>query len=505
MSQPGKADATKVDALPAAGGSVVPRTRDIRSARPYFLAPHPVKAFLRRSCSVAALVSLDLCGVALGLYAALAIREIYVGHVPPLWGLLWKAETTWLPFLSLVTLLIFWQRGLYDRRERRAGFGQVLSSVVLVALVALAFGLGTGHEFNTFGLVPTATILVAVFIGLFRTSYDSGTSALMHRLGMRRRALIVASPSELTHLQRALGGSYAGIEYAFVGAVTHSGDERANGGIRDVARIVASRRVDEVIIADADLGRAELLEIVEAAHRSSVRVRVAPKTTELLLERAEYVPGEPIPLFELRPPAFAGVDWAIKRTFDLIVSGALVVIGSPLWLLIALAIRLASPGPILYRDIRVGVNEVEFAMLKFRTMYVDAADRQAYLEQENEADGALFKIRKDPRVTPVGAVLRRFSIDEVPQVLNVLRGEMSLVGPRPLPLRDYRKLEDWHRKRYLVLPGMTGLWQISGRSNLGFDDLVRLDFYYIENWSIWLDISILLKTIPAVVLRRGAY
>jgi lipopolysaccharide/colanic/teichoic acid biosynthesis glycosyltransferase len=144
-------------------------------------------------------------------------------------------------------------------------------------------------------------------------------------------------------------------------------------------------------------------------------------------------------------------------------------------------------------------------MLKFRTMVVGAAEQQAVLEEQNEAHGALFKIRHDPRVTRVGRLLRRFSIDELPQLLNVLRGEMSLVGPRPLPLRDYDQLEPWHRKRYHVLPGITGLWQISGRSGLTFDDLVRLDFYYIENWSIWLDISILVRTPLAVASGRGAY
>jgi lipopolysaccharide/colanic/teichoic acid biosynthesis glycosyltransferase len=137
---------------------------------------------------------------------------------------------------------------------------------------------------------------------------------------------------------------------------------------------------------------------------------------------------------------------------------------------------------------------------------VEGADhRKDELEGANEAGGALFKIRDDPRVTPVGRFLRRLSLDEVPNVLNVLRGEMSLVGPRPLPLRDFVMLQDWHRKRYLVLPGMTGLWQVSGRIDLTFDDLVRLDFYYLENWSIWLDISILAKTMPAVLARRGAY
>jgi len=187
------------------------------------------------------------------------------------------------------------------------------------------------------------------------------------------------------------------------------------------------------------------------------------------------------------------------------VSVLVLVVGLPIWLLIALAIKLSSRGPVFYRDRRVGLGEREFGMLKFRTMDVDAAERQRELEPSNEVGGALFKIRDDPRVTQVGRALRRFSIDEIPQVLNVLRGEMSLVGPRPLPVRDYLLLKDWHRRRYRVLPGMTGLWQISGRSSLDFDDLVRLDFYYLENWSVWLDITILAKTVPAVLSRRGAY
>ena len=181
------------------------------------------------------------------------------------------------------------------------------------------------------------------------------------------------------------------------------------------------------------------------------------------------------------------------------------MIGLPVWALVALAIKLDSRGPIFFVDRRIGVGERQFPMLKFRTMVADAAELQPELEDENEAEGALFKIREDPRVTGVGRFLRRFSLDEVPQVLNVLKGEMSLVGPRPLPLRDYSQLVAWHRKRYHVLPGITGLWQISGRSSLTFDDLVRLDFYYIENWSLWLDISILVKTLPAVLTRRGAY
>jgi lipopolysaccharide/colanic/teichoic acid biosynthesis glycosyltransferase len=160
---------------------------------------------------------------------------------------------------------------------------------------------------------------------------------------------------------------------------------------------------------------------------------------------------------------------------------------------------------VIYRSMRPGIGGEPFACLKFRTMYEDAEDLQPELEKHNEMAGAIFKIKADPRVTPIGQFLRRWSLDELPQLWNVLRGEMSLVGPRPLPQRDFDRLADWHRKRYLVLPGITGLWQVSGRSELDFDELVRLDFLYLENWSVFQDLSILLKTIPAVIKAKGAW
>ena len=166
---------------------------------------------------------------------------------------------------------------------------------------------------------------------------------------------------------------------------------------------------------------------------------------------------------------------------------------------------MSSRGPIIYRSMRPGIGGEPFACLKFRTMCTRRRPAQADLESLNEASGALFKIRHDPRLTPVGRFLRRYSLDELPQLFNVLRGQMSLVGPRPLPQRDFDQLEDWHKKRYLVLPGITGLWQVSGRSELDFDDLVRLDFLYLERWSVGLDLAILLKTVPAVFSRRGAF
>jgi exopolysaccharide biosynthesis polyprenyl glycosylphosphotransferase len=483
-----------------------PQLGDIRSGRPYILGS-PARAFVRRAASIAALIFLDLCGLVLGVYAALILRSLYYGE-DILWGVLWRVETDWLPFLALVMLLVFWRAGLYAERERRGGGGRIVGSLILVGLVALVYGIGTNREFGTYGLAPTAVVLTTLFIGLLRASYDVVTSDLLRLAGVRRRAVLMGDRQRVEHLRRVLGEGRGGIAYDFLGAVGPSSAGMPLpflGGVGDLPRIFAEREVDELIVAETEFDDRALLDIVDLAHRRGVRVRAAPSTAELLTQRAEYVPGQGVPLFELRPPAFVGTDWVLKRSFDLLVSFVVFVVGLPFWIAIAIAIKVESRGPVLYRDRRVGLNEREFEMVKFRTMRANAPELQKRLEAENEAEGALFKLRDDPRVTRVGAFLRRFSLDEVPQVLNVLRGEMSLVGPRPLPIRDYKLLEPWHRKRYLVLPGMTGLWQIAGRSDLSFDDLVRLDFYYLENWSIWLDISILFRTIPAVLAARGAY
>ena len=476
----------------------VPATADHRAGKPYLLTTVSLRNLGRRVVAIATLAALDTLGLAVGLYAALVLRSLVFGD-EIFWSLLWEAgPAEWLPFLVPIMLLVFWQGGLYTSRERRAGLGRVASSLLLVAAIVLAFGYGTGYEFNTTGLIPTACVVCAITIGLLRASYDSFTIELQRLFHARRRALLLGTGESLATLRRMLSGNRAGIAYEFVGVLPPERDA-------ELTERLALSRPDEVILNEGDFDEAAVLEIVEIAHRAGVKVRIAPKTTELLLQRGEYVPGQGMPLFELRPPVLAGTDWAVKRAFDLVVSSIVLLVGMPVWFLIALAIRLDSRGPVLYRDRRVGVGEREFGMLKFRTMVQGAAELQDELEDRNEAPGALFKIREDPRLTRVGRVLRRLSLDELPQVLNVLGGEMSLVGPRPLPVRDYELLEAWHRKRYNVLPGITGLWQISGRSSLTFDDLVRLDFYYIENWSIWLDISILVKTPFAVFSGRGAY
>ena len=488
--------------------SAPPPGRDVRASRLYLLSRGPILTVVRRTLSIAALVALDVVGLALGIYLALVLRQLVLDGGTILWSADWRLVTDdWLRWAAPITVLVFAQAGLYRQRELRPGAGRILACLIVVALIVLAFGVGTGYDFTTSGLIPTSVVTAAVMIGLLRAAYESVSLELMRAAGIRRRVVVVGRGDSLVRLQRSLAAARGGLGYEFVGAVT---DHTAPGlrllGSRDaLPRVLEEARPDEVILAEADFDERTVLEIVDQAHRQGIKVRLAPDATELLVQRGEYVPGQGAPLFELRPPVLTGWDWAVKRVFDLLVGALLLVVGLPLWLAIAAAIKLDSRGPVLFRDHRVGVGEREFAMLKFRTMIANAAELQAALEAANEAEGALFKIRDDPRITRVGRFLRRFSLDEIPQIWNVLRGEMSLVGPRPLPLRDYRLLDDWHRRRYAVLPGMTGLWQISGRSGLTFDDLVRLDFTYLENWSIWLDISILVKTIPAVLARRGAY
>jgi exopolysaccharide biosynthesis polyprenyl glycosylphosphotransferase len=497
-----------VDTATSDGEGVKDVPADIREGH-FLPSLRQLRVISRRVGSIAALVAIDVGGLAGALYLALVLRELYYGESPILWGLPWNAEAKWLPFLALVTLLVFWRGGLYAPREQRSGAGRVVSSLLLVTVITLAFVIGTGYHHTTFGLYVTAFALSALIISVLRGSYELITRDVWRLAGVRRRAVLVGDAERLTDLRRALGRGRGGIDYDFLGVLTPDSDDVPGlarlGDLAQLSSVLMELHPDELVVSASGLDEEKLLDLVGDAHRAGVKVRIAPSTAELLTQRAEYVPGQGVPLFELRPPVFAGLDWIAKRAFDVAVSAAFIIVATPVWVLIALAVKLDSSGPMFYRDRRVGLGEREFEMFKFRSMYTNAGAQQAGLESSNEASGPLFKIKDDPRVTRIGRILRRYSIDELPQMLNVLRGEMSLVGPRPLPLRDYVQLEDWHRKRYLVLPGMTGLWQVSGRIDLTFDDLVRLDFYYLENWSIWLDISILAKTMPAVLARRGAY
>ena len=465
----------------------------------------------RRALSALVLALLDISGATLGLYTALVLKQAYRGQV---WlGIPWNAVTAWLQFIVLVLLLVFAKNGLYRARESRPGTATVIQSLALVSLICAVYAIFvSGEPFHSFYAVIWVTALVTtLLIVLLRASYDSITLELMRIFGIRRRTLLAGTEGDLAALRTTITGDARGPEVQLIGAVSEAGRDLSLAGLPalgdhdGLAEVIQRERPDDLILAGVELDGEQLLDLVEVCRAQGTRLRIVPRTSELLFERAVLVPGQAVPLFEVRPPVFAGIDWAVKRTFDLIVSAALLVLLALPGLLLALLVRATSPGPAFYRDRRIGVGEQPFDLFKLRSMYADASERQEQLERLNEADGPIFKIRRDPRVTPLGRILRRLSVDELPQLVNVLRGEMSLVGPRPLPIRDYERMEPWHRGRYRVLPGITGLWQVSGRSELSFDELVRLDFYYVENWSVWVDITILLRTPLAVVRGTGAY
>lgn len=480
-------------------------TRDKRNRRP------PLLAFILRASTfrvIARIVSLlvvDALAIFGALFIALSVKAIVRDH----WVLDHELRGTldYFAFAYLLTVLLFSRSDLYADRGQRPGSSKVVAALFQVMIVASVYAVASGQDFNSYYIFYGTLFFATVTVVGSRWAYETLTGKALRAAGYRRRAIVVGEHDDLPSLARSLKQSrHEPMEVVAQASITARG-----AGITPIAELGAidalldQQPVDEVILADPDYPEEAVLDLVSACHARGVRVRIAPAVTDVLVRRAEFVPGSATPLFELRAPVFEGFDFWTKRAFDLFVSGFLLILLSPLLAVVALAIKLDSRGPLVYRSRRPGLGGESFDCLKLRTMVVGADQRQSTLEQDNEADGALFKMRQDPRVTRVGALLRRFSVDELPQLLNVLRGEMSLVGPRPLPERDYQLMSPRHRRRYEVLPGMTGLWQISGRSDLTFDELVRLDFQYLEAWSVSLDLAIIGKTIPAVFRRRGAY
>jgi exopolysaccharide biosynthesis polyprenyl glycosylphosphotransferase len=247
------------------------------------------------------------------------------------------------------------------------------------------------------------------------------------------------------------------------------------------------------------------IRTVKMCERFGTTFKLIPDLYEMSLSRIDMESIEGIPLIGIRQASLNTLQRFITRVVDVTVSLAVLILGSPLWLCIILAIRLTSPGPVIYKQVRIGQNGRPFKIYKFRSMYQNADQILARLLAQNEAQGPLFKMKDDPRRTPVGKFLRRTSLDEIPQFLNIIKGEMSLVGPRPPLPNEVAQYEEWQKGRLAMKPGLTGLWQVRGRSDLSFDEGVLMDLYYIENWSLRLYFQILLRTIPAVLFSRGAY
>jgi exopolysaccharide biosynthesis polyprenyl glycosylphosphotransferase len=277
------------------------------------------------------------------------------------------------------------------------------------------------------------------------------------------------------------------------------------GTLDELGLVIRSMEIDEVIIALPSHMHQQAIRSVRLCERVGASFKLIPDLYELSLSRIDMEAIEGIPLIGIKQVSLNSAQRLVMRIIDAGVAVAVLIVGSPLWLCIGLAIRFTSSGPVVYKQTRIGENGQPFKVYKFRSMYRDADRIKAALISHNEAKGPLFKMKDDPRITPIGKLLRRTSVDEFPQLFNVLRGEMSLVGPRPPLPSEVAQYEDWQRGRLAMKPGLTGLWQVRGRSDISFDEGVLMDLYYIENWSLRLYFQILLRTIPAVLFSRGAY
>jgi exopolysaccharide biosynthesis polyprenyl glycosylphosphotransferase len=417
--------------------------------------------------------------------------------------------------LPLGWLAILWANGSYDRRYLGLGseeFKRVFrASVTIVAGVSLlAFATRTQLSRVTVAYVSIAAL---VFILFCRYSARQVLHVARKRTGHgAHRMILMGTLPEALEVYTAVTRSPAA---GLIPVAIHITDGYAAArGIetpvpvyagRDVLALVREVGGDTIAVcgsASAEPG--ELRRLAWALEGTGVDLVVAPQLTDIAGPRVHIRPIEGLPLLHVEEPTLSGPGWLAKNLLDRVAAFFGLLVLSPVLLVIAIGIRLASPGPVFFRQPRVGHEGRTFRVWKFRTMDVDAEERKATLEELNEADGMLFKLKEDPRIFRFGSKLRATSLDELPQLINVLKGEMSLVGPRPLPADDGDYLGDV-RRRLLVRPGITGLWQVSGRSDLSWDEAVRLDLYYVDNWSLTYDLSILWRTIWVVLRRKGAY
>jgi exopolysaccharide biosynthesis polyprenyl glycosylphosphotransferase len=414
----------------------------------------------------------------------------------------------------------------------------LLGTPFAVVIVYAAFGLFQAHRFTPAEEFRRIILAVSVgLIGMVTLSFWSMTSlsrswlalswALCVLLALATRrvwhyrlfkgrtngrflfpTLIVGSNVEAMHLETAMQHPRFG--FRSLGLVsTDTSPPTAGtpivGGIGDLRDLIRETGAECVFVAASALSSAEIAHVAKAVRLEGVEVRVTATLPEMLASRLTVQPIGGMMALSLKPVRLSGSQAAVKRAFDLAASAAALLVLAPLFGSVALAVKLTSPGPVFYRQRRVGHRGRPFTVLKFRTMRMGADSQVAELRLKHGMNDLMFKLRDDPRVTPVGRLLRRFSVDELPQLINVVRGEMSLVGPRPPLPEEVAEYEDWQFDRLEVPPGVTGLWQVSGRSDLSFDECVRLDLFYIENWSLAYDLYIVAKTLPALFSRRGAY
>ena len=461
----------------------------------------------------AALVCLDLVAIVAGAVTAQFIR--FASLTTPVaqtsdlayWMLSLAISPAWVATMALT--------GAYERRylgvgadEYRRVFDGAVRFVALVSVVAFVFDIALARGFVAVAIPVACGIALGLRWGL-RWWLNARRKHGAFTEGVVVVGSIATSRDLIDSLRRTPFTGFTVVGVCLTGtfsALDVDGQPVPVLGTPDqVWDAVLRSGATAIAIADTTtLSNGELRRLSWQLEKTGVDLMVAPGLTDVAGPRISIRPVAGLPLLHVEGPDFTGPRRLGKAVFDRVFAAASLILLTPVLVAIALAVRLTSRGPALFRQTRVGIDERTFVLVKFRTMTVDAEDRLAELVHLNEHDGLLFKITDDPRMTPLGRWLRRWSLDELPQLWNVLRGQMSIVGPRPPLPSEVNQYTDDLRRRLLVKPGLTGLWQVSGRAELPWKEAVRLDLYYIENWSLSLDLVILAKTVLAVLRRQGA-
>jgi exopolysaccharide biosynthesis polyprenyl glycosylphosphotransferase len=422
------------------------------------------------------------------------------------------------PFMLVLTILLIVAYKLDNLYvPRRLGMwldqmSRIARSTMIAMLIMISITFVYQPFFYSRLIYLYATILIMLLLGLGRLLWGMVLSQLRRRgLGVSRVLIVGAGDVGRMVIRTVMAQPEFGyrIEALVDDQVESSalsiGPVPTIEGTQRLPQIIAEKNIDEVIVTLPWTDHQRILDIFQLCEGLGVRARTVPDLFQLSLNRVDVEDLGGVPVIGLKAASIRGANLIVKRFMDVTLGSLMLLITSPLMIISALAIKLDSPGPIIFRQKRVGARGQEFVVFKFRSMREGADEEKDRLLEFNEMNGPLFKMRADPRTTGVGRFLRRLSLDELPQVFNVLRGEMSLVGPRPHTSAEVAQYQNWQRQVLEAPPGMTGLAQVSGRSQLSFDEQCLLDIYYIENWSPALDLKILLRTVPKWVLGEGAY